>query len=171
MLEQLSLRWNEFQQKTVIQLMDGEKGIVLEGVKGRNNEVHYSSSWIHVEEQEKEDMADFVSKWMEELGDGWKDVMDDLSAFRDLSIALNLEKVFYSVKEEMDEEKEETDKEKEEKDLGSEVINREEENEVVADEDTNENGPDAVVTAVDDIRNKTSRKRFKSAKLNLSFPS
>ena len=75
---------NELQQKSMIQLMDGEKGIVLEGVKGRNKEVHYSSSWIHVEEQEKEDMPDFVSKWMDELGgEGWNDVMDDLSGFKD----------------------------------------------------------------------------------------
>ena len=63
------------------------------------------------------------------------------------------------------------DKEKEEKDLASEVINMEDENEVVADdEDTKENEPDAEVT-VEGIRNKTSRKRFKSVKLILSFSS
>ena len=51
-----------------MQLMEGEKGIVLEGIKAGNGEFRFSSTGIQVEEQ-KESIADFGLEWLDKLVD------------------------------------------------------------------------------------------------------
>merc|ERR1712013_574935 len=68
---------NGFQEKTVMKLMEGEKGIVLEGTKRGNEEINYSSNGIQVEEQ-KEAIADFGLGWMDRLVDDPQEDIDDM---------------------------------------------------------------------------------------------
>ena len=68
---------NGFQEKTVMKLMEGEKGIVLEGTKRGTEEINYSSNGIQVEEQ-KEAIADFGLGWMDRLVDEPQEDIDDM---------------------------------------------------------------------------------------------
>merc|ERR1711875_166385 len=68
---------NGFQEKTEMKLMEGEKGIVLEGTKRGNEEINYSSNGIQVEEQ-KEAIADFGLGWMDRLVDEPQEDIDDM---------------------------------------------------------------------------------------------
>ena len=66
--EKITNVMNVPQEKTVMQLMEGEKGIVLEGIKAGNGEFRFSSTGIQVEEQ-KESIADFGLEWLDKLVD------------------------------------------------------------------------------------------------------
>ena len=77
---------NDFQEKTMIQLVEGEKGIVLEGVKRRGKGVSYNSFWMQAEEQE-EDIADFASKWVEKIELRDPEMKAAISEFDDFKFA------------------------------------------------------------------------------------